>query len=492
MAKGSNTNLFLDLRARGDWVRMRTLLILRWTAIAGQSAAVVVAAGILGFEFPLAECVLLIMASVTVNVAFYLIYPAELRLSEPRTLASLCFDLAQVAGLLMLTGGLNNPFVVLLLAPVTISATALRLQSTIILGVAAILIIPLMGFIYVPLVGPDGEVLNVPPLYRLGSSFALAVGIAFLSIYVRRVTVEAYRMSQALNATQVALGREQRLAAIGGIAAATAHELGTPLATIKLVAGELLRDLEERKDQPEEVLEDIRLLRTEADRCREILADLSQGGRDDRQVKRVPVGALIEEAAKPHLNRGKRVIIRLDGQLIEEAGEAQPIVPLSPELVHGLRNVVQNAVDFARDTVWIDVNHTPDTLRIAIGDDGPGFRADILPRLGEPYISSRARLGREETEEYEGMGLGIFIARTLLERTGAKLTFANGTDARGRRRRARLPAESIQPPGAIVEMTWPAAFLVFEKKEARGPLGQNTRFEDLLAPIHQPERETEK
>ncbi|MEM9098355.1 MAG: ActS/PrrB/RegB family redox-sensitive histidine kinase [Pseudomonadota bacterium] len=480
MATGTNTNLLFDLRARGDWVRMRTLLFLRWTAIAGQSLAVFVAVGLLGFQVPLAECVLIIMASVTVNLAFYLIYPAEMRLSEQRTLGSLCFDLAQVAGLLMLTGGLNNPFVVLLVAPVTISATALRLQSTLILGLAAILIIPVIGLVHVPLVGPDGAVLAVPWLYMLGSSFALAVGIAFLSIYVRRVTVEAYRMSEALNATQVALGREQRLAAIGGIAAATAHELGTPLATIKLVAGELMRELEGRSDLPEEFLEDVRLIRTEANRCRDILADLSKGGRDDRQVKRIPIGAVIEEAAKPHLDRGKRLIIRLDGQPIEEVAEHQPIVSLNPELVHGLRNVVQNAVDFAQEIVWIDVRHTDQVLRIAIGDDGPGFRADILPRLGEPYVSSRLRDGRLVKEDYEGMGLGIFIARTLLERTGAKLTFANGADAWSRRRRAKIPPEQMQPPGAVIEMVWPTDRLVYGKRAAREALGANTRFDEVV------------
>ncbi|MEM7240343.1 MAG: ATP-binding protein, partial [Pseudomonadota bacterium] len=313
----------------------------------------------------------------------------------------------------------------------------------------------------------------------LGTSTALAVGIAFLSLYVRRVTVEGYRMSQALNATQVALAREQRLAAIGGIAAATAHELGTPLATIKLVAGELVRELQDRDDLPQEILEDINLIRREADRCRDIMADLGRGGRDDRHVKRVPIEALIHEAAKPHLNRGKTLIIRLEGQLISDAGDRQPIVSLSPELIHGLRNVVQNAVDFAKEHVWVDVSMTDRVLRIAIGDDGRGFRPDILPRLGEPYVSSRAREDRTEvSSQYEGMGLGIFIARTLLERTGAKVTFANGSDALRRRHHLRFPPERAHPPGAIIEMMWPLDRLVEPKQIARGPLGLNQRFDE--------------
>ncbi|MEM7179086.1 MAG: ActS/PrrB/RegB family redox-sensitive histidine kinase, partial [Pseudomonadota bacterium] len=465
-------------RARGDWVRLRTLLVLRWMAIGGQIAAVLFANLVLGFQIPLALCALLISASVTVNVAFYFIYPAEKRLNERWTLASLFFDLAQLACLLMVTGGLNNPFVVLIVAPVAISATALRFKSTIWLGVCAVLMIPIMALIHLPLIRPDGIAMTVPDLYKIGSSVALAVGIAFLALYVRRVTVEGYRMSQALNATQLALAREQRLAAIGGIAAATAHELGTPLATIKLVAGELARDFADRDDLTDEVRDDMDLIRREANRCRDILADLSRGGRDDRQVKHAPISAVIDEAAKPHRDRGVRLIVRFQGEPISEAGDSQPIVWVSPELVHGLRNVVQNAVDFAYDFVWIDVDETEEVIRIAIGDDGDGFRPDILPRLGEPYVSSRSRGARPESkDEYEGMGLGLFIARTLLERTGAKLTFANGSDAIRRRRRSSILPEIGHPPGAIIEMIWPIFKLVQPKRDSRQALGENERFD---------------
>ncbi|MBY8977045.1 ActS/PrrB/RegB family redox-sensitive histidine kinase [Rhodobacteraceae bacterium NNCM2] len=476
---GERTNLLFDFRARGDWVRLRTLLVLRWMAICGQAAAVLVSSFVLGFDIPLTQCALLISASVSVNIAFHLIYPSETRLNERWTLTSLFFDLAQLACLLMVTGGLNNPFVVLLMAPVAISATALRLKSTIWLGLCTILLVPVMALVHVPLVNADGVQMSVPMLYQIGTSVALAVGIAFLALYVRRVTLEGYRMSQALNATQVALGREQRLAAIGGIAAATAHELGTPLATIKLVAGELARELKDRDDLPEEILEDVELIRREADRCRDIMADLGRGGRDDRQVKHAPIGAVIDEAAKPHLDRGKRLIIRFDGAPMAEAGAEQPIVPVRPELVHGLRNVIQNAVDFAHDFVWIDVRVTETVIRIAIGDDGDGFRPDILPRLGEPYVSSRSRDGRERVNsEYEGMGLGIFIARTLLERTGAKLTFANGSDAIRRRRRSSILPEISHPPGAIIEMVWPITKLAQPKRDVRQALGENARFDE--------------
>jgi two-component system, sensor histidine kinase RegB len=470
---GIDQQSFLDMRARGDWVRLRTLVGLRWIAVAGQSAAVLIATLWFGFELPLALCALCISASVSFNVIAHMVYPAETRLSERGTLASLFFDLAQLVSMLMLTGGLNNPFAMLILAPVTVAAAALRLRSALWLGVPALLAILLLSVLHVPLVTADGHVLEVPSVYRHGIAPALAIGLVFLGLYARRVSVESHAMSEALAATQLALAREQRLAAIGGMAAAAAHELGTPLATIKLVAGELARELAGNA----EIADDVALICREAERCGAIMRDLSQGGRDDAHVKLAPVSAVIAEAALPHANRGKSLIVRIDGVPAEEAGATQPTIARSPELIHGLRNAIQNAVDFAATTVWIDADVAEDTLRIAVGDDGPGFSPDILPRLGEPYVSTRGRGDRRVTDgQYEGMGLGLFIARTLLERTGARLAFANGSDAR-KRRRADVPVEHLHPPGAIIEMVWPTAALVAPPGASRRALGPNRRFD---------------
>lgn len=474
----SGRQYLFNMQARGDWVRLRTLVTLRWIAIAGQIVAVLAASQGMGFQLPLTYCALLISVSATVNVVVQVIHPAEKRLSEQGTLASLFFDLVQLVVLLMVTGGLNNPFAVLILAPVTISATALRLQSTLWLGISAMGAVALMTALYMPLVQADGTVLEAPELYRSGFAAALAIAVVFLSIYARRVTVEGYAMGQALTATQIELAREQQLAAIGGIAAATAHELGTPLATIKLVAGELARELKDHPELAPEVAEDIALIRREAERCGEIMADLGRGGRDDSQIRNAPLSAIVEEAAGPHRDRGKRVLIRVDGVMADEPHEDEPMAARSPELIHGLRNVIQNAVDFAASTVWVDIDLDAGELRIAVGDDGPGFSPDILPRLGEPYVSTRRRgEGRESGSEYEGMGLGLFIARTLLERTGARVAFANGSDARRRRSADReTPLELTHPPGAIIEMIWPESILLTPKDVARRPLGRNKRF----------------
>jgi len=445
----SGQTYVFDLRARGDWVRLRTLVLLRWVAVAGQAGAVLFASQVLGMRLPMPECAAVISASVSLNLVATLVHPAEKRLSERGTLLSLVFDLVQLATLLMLTGGLNNPFAVLLLAPVTISATALRLKSTVITGAVALAAVPLMEVAHLPLLMADGTELSVPALYRHGIGAALSIGIVFLALYARRVTVEGYNMSQALTATQLALAREQQLAAIGSIAAATAHELGTPLATIKLTAGELARELAGQA----ELAEDAALIRREAERCGEIMADLSRTGREDAQVKRAPISAVVEEAAAPHAKRGKAILIRIEGLPVGRSEDPQPSVARSPELIHGLRNIIQNAVDFAASTVWIDIELEGPALRIAIGDDGPGFSLEMLPRLAEPYVSTRHR-GAETRPSYEGMGLGLFIARTLLERTGARLSFANGTESPRARREPAPPPDVAQPPGAIIEVFW--------------------------------------
>ncbi|MEO1774800.1 MAG: ActS/PrrB/RegB family redox-sensitive histidine kinase [Pseudomonadota bacterium] len=433
------------MSARGDWVRLRTLVLLRWIAVIGQSAAVLVAALTMGFELPLTLCAVLISAAVLANLLAVTLFPPETRLSENATMASLMFDLVQIVALLMATGGLNNPFALLVLAPVTISASTLRLQPTLWLGTAAIGLIALMSSLHLPLIGPEGNVMELPLVFRAGFAAALAVAIGFLSLYARRVTVESYAMSQALLATQIALAREQRLAAIGGIAAAAAHELGTPLATIKLVAKELVRDLEDRPD----LAEDARLIHAEAERCGKIMTGLSSAKKSEGHIRSAPIAAVVEEAAAPHAERGITVVVMLNSVRLDDwpdEMEAMPIVERRPELIHGLRNLIQNAVDFAETTVWIDIAVDEFRLTLSIADDGPGFSAEILPRLGEPYISSRGRDARakgpwpqgQPDDGYEGMGLGVFIARTLLERIGAELRFAN------------IPKVALLPPVAHV------------------------------------------
>ncbi|MEY4982961.1 MAG: hypothetical protein RIR62_1227 [Pseudomonadota bacterium] len=442
-----NPSLGLMFRdTRSDWVRLRTLILLRWMAITGQIAAIAVASRHYGFELPLGLCFLAIGASIIANLISVFVYPENKRLSEIEAMLTLLFDLSQLALLLYLTGGLTNPFALLILAPVTISASALELRTTLFLGALAILFTTLIAFVNVPLRLADGTVLQVPLMFEFGFWLAIVIGIVFLGLYSRRIATEIRSMSDALLATQMALAREQKLTDLGGVVAAAAHELGTPLATIKLVSAEMIDELSDRPD----LAEDARLIRDQADRCRDILRGMGRAGKDDLHLRQAPFGSVLREAAEPHTGRGKRVEFALG----PSAGgpDRQPAILRRPELIHGLRNLIQNAVDFARTTVWIDGEWTADRITVRIVDDGEGYPPQVIGRIGDPFVRSRrSAQDLARRPEYEGMGLGLFIAKTLLERTGAELSFANASDP------FLSPEERPERCGAIVELVWTAA-----------------------------------
>jgi two-component system sensor histidine kinase RegB len=423
--------------ARSGWIRLRTLILLRWLAVAGQIAAVLVATLALGIRLPLLAVAAVIGASVLFNAVAMTVAARNRRLSEREAALSLLFDLCQLGTLLYLTGGLGNPFALLITAPVTIGASALTPRASVLLAVAAIAIITLIAASPVPLRLASGEALAVPPVLAAGTWSALVIGTVFLAIYARRVAHETFAMSQALAATQMALAREQQLSALGGVVAAAAHELGTPLATIKLTATELVDELAGQTA----LREDAALIRAQADRCSEILRAMGPQGKEDILVRFAPFSSVVEEAAAPHANRGIEIVTRIDGP-----ARSQPSMARSPEIVQGLRNLVQNAVDFAATTVWIDLDWDASELRLRIGDDGPGYPPELLGRIGDPFVrkrpTPRARPG------YTGMGLGLFIAKTLLERSGARIAFANAAGG------STGPA---RPSGALVTVAWPRA-----------------------------------
>ena len=434
----------LSGNVRSDQLRMRTLILLRWMAIAGQIAAIVVADKFYKIQLPIGLCYLVVGASIIANLVSSYIYPATKRLSEAEALLTLMFDLSQLSLLVFLTGGLANPFALLILAPVTISATALRLRTTVFLGGLAIALISFAALTNVPLRLPNGMPLEIPQIFKFGFWLSIVVGIVFLSLYARRIATEMRSMSNALLATQMALAREQKLTDLGGVVAAAAHELGTPLATIKLVSTEMMDDLAAMPD----LLQDIRLIRDQADRCRDILRSMGRAGKDDIHLRQAPFEAVLREAAEPHIGRGKLVTFSV---LPVFGGQAvHPNINRRPEVIHGLRNLIQNAVDFASTTVWIEVEWSDALLSVRIIDDGNGFPPQIIGRIGDPFV--RARAPNQDVAlrpDYEGMGLGLFIAKTLLERTGADLSFANASD------RFLKEGELSEKCGAIVEVRWP-------------------------------------
>ncbi len=450
---------------RVNWVRLRTLIVLRWIAIVGQLAAITVAQRLFELELELGLAFLAIGASITVNLIAIFVYPENKRLSEAEVALHLSFDIAQLAVLLYLTGGLNNPFALLILIPVTVSATALKMRTTVAVGALAIVMISFVADVHIPLRTGAGRVMELPVDFVAGFWVAIVLGVVFLAAFAQRVTSEVYAMSDALTATQMALAREQKLTDLGGVVAAAAHELGTPLATIKLVSSELIEELEDRPD----LRDDAGLIREQADRCRDILRSMGRAGKDDLHLKRALISAVVREAAEPHSGRG--INVNYDIAPEDDADPRQPVIERRPEIIHGLRNLVQNAVDFAREDVWVDIRWDTRRIAVRIIDDGPGFPTHVLGRIGDPFVRSRReRLPDVPRPEYEGMGLGLFIAKTLLERSGAELSFANGRDP------FIDPETVLERGGAVVDVSWPAAAITIATEEAIG-LGENRPIE---------------
>ncbi len=432
-------------------LRLQTIVRLRWFAVGGQTLAVLICWFVLGFELPLAYCLMLIAVSAWLNVYLRLRLPSRYRLSELNATVLLGYDIAQLAGLLYLTGGVANPFVVLLVAPVTVSAATLPVRSTLVLGLAAVAFTALLTNYHMPLPWFESTQLELPVLYRLGQFAAVLASMVFLAIYVRRLASEARQMSAALTATELVLAREQRLHALDGLAAAAAHELGTPLATIALVSKELSNSLKRDQAAQAEVLEDVELLQTQAQRCRDILQKLTRAPSErDPMHARMTIRQVVDEAAEPH--RIGRIIVdvrpsgseaavaqRPGGRVISE-----PVCERHPGIIYGLGNLVENAVDYATTRVNVTAAWNDELVSVWIVDDGPGFAPEVIDQLGEPYIKTRSAK-KLRSDERSGLGLGFFIAKTLLERSGATLEFEN-----------REPPDQ----GAVVRATWPRA--VFE------------------------------
>ena len=450
------------LNARTGWVRLRTVVTLRWLAIAGQVGGILGASRIYDLALPQGLIWAIVAAAVVVNLVL-MTFTESRRLSEGEVIAVISFDTVQLGALLALTGGLNNPFALLILAPVTIAATLLSLGGTFALGAAAVAMATALGLWHLPLSTAEGEVLAMAPVFVTGFWVAIVTGVVFLGFYARRVTTEMQAMSEALLAAQMALAREQKLTDLGGVVAAAAHELGTPLATIKLVASELASEIEDPVAR-----EDAQLIAGQADRCRDILRSMGRAGKDDRHMRRAPLGAVLREAAEPHQGRGARINFHLapmGGSPESDDDPRQPLVRRSPELIHGLRNLIQNAVDFARSSVWVEARWSSAEITLTITDDGPGYPPALLRRIGDPFVARvstgrRRSYGRDRAVEaaggrvgtggaggpggaggsaavdadprprpgYEGMGLGLFIAKTLLERSGARIEFSNAGD----------------------------------------------------------------
>ena len=425
--------MFEELRNTGPGephhLRLNTLIRLRWLAIIGQSAAVIAVAYWLEFPLPVMLCFALIATSAWLNLFLAFRYPTAHRLEPFAAIGILVFDTFQLAGLLYMTGGLTNPFSLLMTVPVVISATSMPLRWTTLLGLLVVAQATVLAVWHLPLPWFPGTMLAMPFIYVAGVWLAVVSSIAFTAIYAYRVAEEARLLATALAATELVLQREQHLSALDGLAAAAAHELGTPLATIALVAKEMERALSD----DERFREDVTLLRSQSERCRGILKRLtSLSSEGEAHISRMPLTSVIEEVIAPHRDFG--IDMKLEPGV---RNGPEPVGRRNPGVIYGLGNLIENAVDFARSAVTVRWRWSEEAVAIEIIDDGPGYPAEIIDRIGEPYMSKR-----QADAGGGGLGLGLFIAKTLLERSGASLGFSNAGG---------------EGKGAIVTINWPRA-----------------------------------
>ena len=412
--------------------RLQTLVWLRWVAVAGQTLTVLTVDLLLAFPLPLLQAAFLIGALAVANIMLSLWFPSTQRLGPRAALSLLSFDLLQMACLLFITGGLANPFAPLICVPVIISFASQPLKHSIALIVFALICTTALAFSPYPLPWYPGETLRPLPVMQLGIWLSIVSMMSFAAFYAYRVSNEATLLADALAATELVLEREKHLSQLDGLAAAAAHELGTPLGTISVVAREMERDF----GNDERLRDDVQLLRSQSERCRDILQRLtSLSAEGEEHMRRLPLSSMIEEVTAPHRQFGIEIV------LVEKANRAkEPICSRNAGILYGLGNLLENAIDYAKSRVTLTVDHNAEHVVIVIEDDGAGYSPDILSRIGEPYMTRRTK----EIERAGGLGLGLFIAKTLLERSGARLRFENRDGVEG---------------GARIRIEWPRAML---------------------------------
>ena len=395
-----------------------TLTILRYIAIFGQFLAVNVVFFYLDLPFPIESSYVVIFLGLLTNL--YLQFGIKInQLKDFYSLIFLIYDLIQLSILLYLTGGIFNPFCFLLIIPAIVSSTFLSMGSTIILGIITSILLFIISFIFLPLPGEEMALLHFPDFYRTGIIISILIGLIFLSYFGIRFSGETKKRSEALNKLQEVISKEYELESLGGQAAAAAHSLGTPLATISVVAKELKKEIGEDKA----FSKDIDLLISQTKRCSEILKQISKKQiEEDIFLSSIKFEDLLDEIINSFKETSSKQI-----DLIVDDDKNKIAIQRTPEIIYGLRNFIGNAVKFSRSKVKINLTSNNKLIEIKINDDGPGIPEDIIKIIGEPYIKSKSR----ELSSNSGLGLGTFLGKTLLERQKAKLTFKRNSDLGG-------------------------------------------------------------
>ncbi len=390
-------------------ILLGNLIKIRWIAIFGQLFAIIFVFFVLDISIPFYEAFVIILFSSGINLYSYIIEKKSKTISNNLAFLFLFFDTIQLGTLLFLTGGIINPFSILILAPVITSASYLPALLTVILSSFSIIVIIILNFFYIPL--SLNEKFILPKIYSFGLVLALIITVIFIAIYAYLFASSSRKISNALSATKLQILNQKKITEVGSLSAAAVHELSTPLNTIFLVLNDLLKEKKLTEDKI--IVKDINLLKSQAERCREILERLSKNPLKlkDKFLNKVKISDLIKINFEK-FNQSKKLKINLN--LIE----TEPEIIFKDEIMYALGNIIQNAIYYSISLVTVSISYNKDNIVIEIKDDGKGFAKDIIDKLGEPYVSKNNK----------GMGLGIFIAKNLIENMGGIIQFLNSKD----------------------------------------------------------------
>jgi two-component system sensor histidine kinase RegB len=392
-------------------ITLETLINIRWIAVIGQFFTVSFVYYILKFQFPYFETLILVFLSVLVNIFLELNKSKFITINNYYATISIFYDLIQLILLLFMTGGLSNPFSILIIVPTTISVTYLSRGSSQFIVICSIIFSTVIAFYHMPLPTPQGGNLNLPKFYEFGVWLSLTIGIIFLGNYAYQLGRDNRVRAGALNKLEEELTNEKVINSVGGMAAAAVHELATPLATISLVGKELQKQLVNNNSTKD----DINLLLNQASRCSSILKDIAERKQQDQFISNVSPKELINEIIFSLENKLNKEITVVNKSFNERLKMSK-----KTEISYALRNFIENAIKFSKTKINIEINQQKKKTTIIIDDDGIGFDENIISRLGQPYVSSE-----KVKKNDQGMGLGIFISKNLLERCSAKVTFHN-------------------------------------------------------------------
>ncbi len=399
-------------------LKKSTYISLRWIGILGQLISINIVYFFLNFDFNFIASNVIIFFGIISNLYLIFIYK-KTQLSDRSALIFLIIDILQLASLIFLTGGIVNPFIIFLLIPSVFSSSNLGLRTNIFLVVITILMIIFLTFFSEDLPSPLNNHFHVSNYYYYSIPIALIISLVFLNYFAIIFGAESRLRKEALNKMEEVMAKEHEMLSLGGQAAAAAHSLGTPLSTIKIISQELLKQLKDQKD----VIQDIELLSSQVERCNQILKKLSLNPSEEDDF--IDEDLTIKDYLKEIISSFKETSNKEFILNFDQDSNSKKITK-SIEIVYGLRNFIGNANKYSKKKIYINLKSDNKFTQIVIEDDGDGFSNDILSKIGEPYLKSS-----NNDKSKSGLGLGIFIGKTLLEKNFASILCRNSETRSG-------------------------------------------------------------